>query len=133
MNKLLSIFLLSILVLYAQCDSCTDAIPAETNVDDSYCNGRTASSLSKQCVPNSGKTACEEKALPCSTSIPTSEKADTTKATKFCEGLSAAANKICQLNSNKDACIEVSKPTNSGSILNTFKITFTLIIIFAIL
>ena len=127
------------MILYAQCVA--DCQGAEINQDDNdtdekkatFCNGKTASSISKQCVPNAAGTSCEEKTLPCNTGFTGDAKNDDDRKT-FCEGLSASANKKCQLNSGKTACEEVSKPaTNSGSILNIFKITFTLIIIFTIL
>lgn len=180
MNKLLLIFLLSILILYAQCagSPCTSTSIPETETDkDAFCASLETSVKSKECVKKDD-SSCEEKQLPCPTEIPKSEQSSTDKKNqfceglkvsvdgnkcqlnskgdacvekqpcsttipdgtsdkaKFCEGLFAAANKICQLNSKKEGCEEVAKPTNSensGSILNAFKITFTLIIIFAIL
>jgi hypothetical protein len=138
MNKLLLIFLLSILILYAQCtDPCigTPFPESLTGTKADFCGTLTPSTNSKECVLKADESACEETAKPCSTPIPNTETTDSAK-TQFCEGLLAAANKKCQLKSDKTACEEVSKPTNSansGSILNAFKITFTLIIIFAIL
>ena len=138
MNKLLLIFLLSILILYAQCDpDCIDFDISETSGNEAKinaCKEKTTTINTKECVPNSDGDKCEEKVLPCPTAF-TGVSNDAEKKT-FCEGLSAAANKKCQLNSDKTACELVDKPassTNSGSILNALKITFTLIIIFAIL
>jgi hypothetical protein len=179
MNKLLLIFLLSILILYAQCTgNCGGNIPDGTQDKAAYCTGLTTSSKSKECVLNGDENGCVENALPCNTGLNVlgDNPSDSAKA-QFCEGLSADenykcklnsgktacepkpicspengisgsspsekenfcktllvdANKICQLKKDGSACEPVEKPTNSGSILNTFKITFTLIIIFAIL
>lgn len=138
MNKLLLLFLLSIMILYAQCaGDCQDAEIDQTENDTdekkaTFWSGKKPSSTFKQCVPNAAGTSCEEKTLPYNNGFPGDVKTDDDKKT-FC-GLSAAENKKCQLNSGKTACEQVGKPeTNSGSILYVFKITFTLIIIFIIL
>ena len=131
MNKLLLIFLLSILILYAQCTDCQDA-PITDEDKAAFCRPLQTTSNTKECVPNSDGDKCEEKVKSCPSPIPEDVTAEGDKTT-FCEGLSTTANKKCQLNSGKTACEEVDKPTNSGSVLNAFKITFTLIIIFAIL
>ena len=136
MNKLLLIFLLSILILYAQCDpDCIDFDISGTSGNEAKinaCKEKTTTINTKECVPNSDGDKCEEKVKSCPSPIPEDVTAEGDKTT-FCEGLSTTANKKCQLNSGKTACEEVDKPTNSGSVLNAFKITFTLIIIFAIL
>ena len=138
MNKLLLLFLLSIMILFAQCAGDCQGKTIDTETNDTpqkkadFCKEQSTSTKSKECVPNNAGTACQENALPCSTAIP-SDIAEDAKAS-FCEGLSAAENKKCQLKSDKSACEPVDKPaTNSGSILNAFKITLTLIIIFTIL
>ena len=137
MNKLLLIFLLSILILYAQCDpDCIDFDISETSGNEAKinaCKEKTTTINTKECVPNSAGDKCEEKVKSCPSGFPEGMSDENDKKT-FCEGLSAAANKKCQLKSDKSACELVDKPaTNSGSILNALKITFTLIIIFTIL
>ena len=138
MNKLLLLCFLSIMIFYVQCTDCKDApIKAEDNPDATtkanYCKGLDVKSKSNECVPSSDGSKCEEKALPCPTPFTDGVSTDDDKK-KFCEGLSVAANKICQLKSDKSACVLADKPaTNSGSILNAFQITFALIIIFTIL
>ena len=139
MNKLLLIFLLSILILYAQCDpDCIDFDISGTSGNEAKinaCKEKTTTINTKECVPNSAGDKCEEKVKSCPSGFPGDVSTDPAKKT-FCEALSTAANKKCQLKSDKSACELVDKPassTNSGSILNALKITFTLIIIFAIL
>ena len=132
MNKLLLLCLLSIMVLYTQCSDCTDATEAP-------CFGLavdSAKTTTHICAKTSGgATVCEEVLIPKCTAASTVEKADKTQV-KSCDGLKTDdSKKICAKQSNSD-CGEVDKPattTNSGSLLNTFKIACSLIIIFTIL
>lgn len=137
MNKLLLLCLLTNMIIYTQCSiQCGNAVL--TGDGDNKVESCTDASIEalpsyKKCVPNTGNTACVEQTLPCPSEFPASVSSPADKKT-FCEGLSTAANKKCQLKGDNSACELVDKPaTNSGSILNAFKITFALIIIFTIL
>lgn len=96
------------------------------------CEGLAVTTLGKGCVKDSESNECVEETI-CSFGL-------IGLNLKFCEGLPVSdSKKICVKESGESKqCHEVSKPdepdeTFSGSILNSFKITFVFIIIFAIL
>lgn len=139
MNKLFLLCLLSILILYTQCSPCTEATVG-TNTDAgevASCDGLTFDTTkAKSCIADTDNAKkCKEVLIKCkeATTKETAGKDKVTDCTKL--AVTDSSKYTCAKTSGDSGdCTEVSKPaTNSGSILNAFKITFVLIIIFAIL
>lgn len=131
MNKLFLLCLLSILILYTQCSECTE----KTLGDGETCDGLAFDTTkAKSCVADTDNK-CKEVLIKCkeATTGSTTGKDKVTDCTKLT--VTDSSKYTCAKSSGDSGdCAEVSKPaTNSGSILNAFKITFALIIIFAIL
>lgn len=138
MNKLLLLCLLSILILYTQCSACTDATKG-TNTDAgevASCTGLAVDTTkSSSCVDHDTETNKCQEVPKCKFATQGTATADKSHVADCKKLVTSDSNKFtCAKNSDSDECTEVEKPaTNSGSILNAFKISFALIIIFAIL
>lgn len=140
MNKLLLLCLLSILILYIQCTTaCAGAKIGKEDGQVASCSAATVTDKDKQfCAEDddeANKGNCKEYPK-CkfgtqgeavsgkTTTVKDCTKLETSDSSKFTCRKSSATSQNCE---------EVEKATNSGSILNAFKISFALIIIFAIL
>ena len=111
MKKLLFLCLLSIMILYTHCAD--DAPSADTDPD----------TPATPATPDVSTINCE------GAKIGTGDG-----EVSSCDGLKLKdSTKKCAKNKDGTACEEVAKSTNAGNILNIFKISFTLIIIFTIL
>lgn len=132
MNKLVFIYLLSLIILYAQCDkACNEitlgAAEPETPVDQGNGDRRRLETCDDaktvefyKCVAGSNNK-CELKSL-----------CDLETNSEKCENTQVPSGKKC---SKKEGggCQLVSTATNSSNILNIFKVTFILLFIFTVL
>lgn len=115
MNKLIFIYLLSLMIIYTQCTACTSIAG-----DEVACSSADGLQTGESCVDNTGgQTKCK---------IETDcEK----KATDKCGEAKVPNKKKCVKDGEK--CKIIDDSTNSSNMLNIFKITFALLIIFTIL
>jgi hypothetical protein len=180
MNKLILFWLLSLLILYAQCegeeDPCTSHEKTEQSpcssvklsgnqicVDDTEndnkckprettdadCIGHTSTAGSPCSSINLGNTKdciddTDNKCKPAQIKADTDCNGHTPDTNNPCSSIYLGADKECQTDSTKtNKCTPVTKPaktgnketksSNSSDILNIFKISFALLIIFTIL
>jgi len=109
MNKSIFLFLLALLILNTNCESCSAKTTGCDEADKVKGYDCVLNEAGDHCVQ---KSKCEQKTENCGTiEVPSGYK--------------------CELKDKK--CTLVSTATNSSNSLNIFKITFTLLIIFTIL
>jgi len=109
MNKSIFLFLLALLILNTNCESCS----AKTSSCD-----EADSVKGYDCVLNEAQDHCVQ-------------KSKCEQKTENCGTIEVPSGYKCELKGTK--CTLVSTATNSSNSLNIFKITFALLIIFTIL
>lgn len=114
MNKLIFIYLLSLMFIYTQSTACTDI------TGDDECNSATGLQKGESCVANDSESP------KCKIQTECSQK---TKAN--CGEAKVPDKKKCVADGEK--CKIIDESTNSSNMLNIFKITFALLVIFTIL